>query len=152
MNIPKIEIKNKKEIAIILLLSMMFICLGIFSYEEMQKLAINITHNIIPSFIFYAFLCVTLVSIGVSTYKWFPWLKQPKFSKKIFISMHFIIWLFFVLQASLLVIIYYTYYSYPNFQYGFIFDIAGIAIIIILTYFLLRIIYQTVANMRSIKQ
>lgn len=143
MNILGSEI-NKKEFIQIACITTIILILATFSFQQMTKLGDEISHDTIPMFIFFAFLTVTLISLGFSAHKWFFWLRNPKFSRKIFFSPYFFIW--FIIEAEILLAVatYFTYYNYPDFQYGFIFDIAGVSIIIIVLYFLVSVVYRMV--------
>jgi len=148
MNILGFKVE-KKELIQIACITAIILILATFSFQHMTKLGEELAHESIPMFIFFALLTVTLIGLGFSTHKWFFWLKNPKFNREIFFSIHFFIWFVIVSEILLATATYYTYYNYPDFQYGFIFDIAGVSIIILLLYFLVRTVYEVVIHSRK---
>ena len=143
MNILGSEI-NKKEFIQVACITAIILILAAFSFQQMTKLGDEISHDTISMFIFFAFLTVTLISLGFSAHRWFFWLKNPKFDRGIFFSVHFFIWFIIVVEILLASATYFTYYNYPDFQYGFIFDIASVAIVIVVLYFLVSVVYRMV--------
>lgn len=148
MKILGFEIEKKEFIQIACITAVILI-LAALSFQYMVKLGKELTYETIPEFIFFALLTVTLISLGFSVHKWFFWLRSPKFNRKIFFSMHFFIWFIIVSEILLATIIYFTYYNYPDFQYGFIFDIVSVFLIILVLYFLVKTVYQIVIRRKN---
>lgn len=139
----KLEILSSKNIQIGCLTLILFI-LAFLSFQQMTEKGESITHETIPIFIFYGFLTVTLFCLAGGVSKWFCWLKKREklVVKDLFFSPLFFIWFIINTQIILSLSVYYTYYNFPDFKYGFIFDIANVLVIIFILYFLVRLVHK----------
>ena len=143
--------RNVKEIVQIACITAILLLLAVFSFGFMTESGKEISHETMPVFIVSALLVVALVNLGLGTYKWYFWIKNPVISKEIFFSPFFFIWFIITIEILLAVSVYYTYYNFPDFKYGFIFDIAGVLIIVGMLYFLVRMVYVSVTGVEAKK-
>jgi len=152
MKIGKLEFDLKKYLKSkvkVIIFMMIFFCIFVITYREFEPMTKDIKPEDLPFIVGYGVVIITSLMLVVIANSIFDWIEKKGkisitglFAK----NLYFCLWFVTVSLILLVTLVYYVYLSFPDFQYGFIFDIANLLLVAYPILFLVRKVWKAIKS------
>jgi H+/Cl- antiporter ClcA len=152
MKIGKLEFDLKKylksKVKVIIFMTIFF-CIFLVAFNEFQSIAKEINEEDLPFIVIYGLITINSLMLVVSANSIFNWIERKE---KLSISSLFVknvIFCLWFITVSLIILvssIFYVYKTFPDFQYGFIFDVINILLVAYPILFLVRKVWKAIKS------
>jgi hypothetical protein len=152
MKIGKLEFDLKKYIkskAKVIIFMAIFFCIFLVAFREFQSITKVINAEDLPFIIVYGLISINSLTLVVSANSIFSWIerKETLSISGLFVkNVLFCLWFITVSLIILVSFIYYVYKTFPDFQYGFVFDIINLLLVAYPILFLVRKVWKAIKS------